>query len=73
MTQDEIAAGQTEDGRQIVATTINADSINGTTINAQQAILNTILTNALTAGKITAAEAMLALQPEWELPEVWDE
>lgn len=60
VTEDEIAAGQTDDGRQIVATTINAGSINGSTITAQEAILNTILTSALTAGKITAGEALIA-------------
>ena len=60
VTDGEIAAGQTDDGRQIVATTINAGSINGSTITAQEAILNTILTSALTAGKITAGEALIA-------------
>ena len=60
VTEEEIAAGQTEGGKQIVATTINAEAINGSTVTAQQAILNTVLTQALTAGKITAAEAMLA-------------
>ena len=60
VTDSEIAAGETEDGRQIVATTINADTINGSTITAQQAILNTVLTQALTAGKITAGEALIA-------------
>ena len=60
VTDSEIAAGETEDGRQIVATTINADTINGSTITAQQAVLNTVLTQALTAGKITAGEALIA-------------
>ncbi len=60
VSEGEIAAGETDDGRQIVATTINAGSINGSTITAQQAILNTIFTQALTAGKITAGEALLA-------------
>ena len=49
VSEAEIAAGELEDGRQIVATTINAESINGTNITAQQAILNTVLTQALTA------------------------
>lgn len=59
VTEGEIAAGQTGDGRQIVATTINAGAIHGDTISAQSAIINTILTYALTAGKITAAEALI--------------
>ena len=58
VTDGEISAGQTDDGRQIVTTTINADSINGSNVTAQQAILGTILTTALTAGKITAGEAL---------------
>lgn len=60
VSEAEIAAGELEDGRQIVATTINAESINGTNITAQQAILNTVLTQALTAKKITAGEALIA-------------
>lgn len=60
VTEEEIAAGQTESGKQIVASTINAEAINGSTVTAQQAVLNTVLTQALTAGKITAVEAMLA-------------
>ena len=60
VTDSEIAAGETEDGRQIVATTINAEVINGSTVTAQQAVLNTVLTQALTAGKITAGEALIA-------------
>lgn len=60
VTDGEISAGQMNDGRQIVTTTINADSINGSNVTAQQAILGTILTTALTAGKITAGEALLS-------------
>ena len=60
VTEGEISAGQMNDGRQIVTTTINADSINGSNVTAQQAILGTILTTALTAGKITAGEALLS-------------
>lgn len=60
VTDGEISAGQTDDGRQIVTTTINAESINGSNVTAQQAILGTILTTALTAGKITAGEALLS-------------
>lgn len=56
----EAAAGVTEGGKPIATTTINAGSIHGSTITAQQAILNTILTQALTAGQITAGEALIA-------------
>ena len=60
VSQEEIDAGETESGRQIVTTTVNAASLNGTTVKAQQAILGTILTDALTAGAITAMEATIA-------------
>lgn len=60
VSQEEIDAGETESGRQIVTTTVNAASLNGTTVKASEAILGTILTTALTAGSITAAEAMIA-------------
>lgn len=60
VTQEEIEAGELNDGRQIATTTVNAESINGTSITAQQAILNTVLTEALTAGQITAGQALIA-------------
>lgn len=60
VTEDEIAAGETDSGMQIVEETINAQSINGQTIKAQEALFNTVLTAALNAGKITANDAMLA-------------
>lgn len=60
VSQEEIDAGETESGRQIVTTTVNAASLNGTTVKASQAILGTILTDALTAGAITAMEATIA-------------
>ena len=56
----EIAAGVTEGGKPIAATSINAGSIHGSTVTAQQGILNTILTQALTAGQITAGQALIA-------------
>ena len=56
----EIAAGQTADGRQIVQEAVNARDLNGQTVKASEAILNTILTSALTAGQITANEALIA-------------
>ena len=60
VTEGEIEAGELDDGRQIVTTTVNADSIHGTSITAQQGILNSILTQALTAGQITAGQALIA-------------
>ena len=60
VTQAEITAGETAAGREIIASNVNAQSLNGTTVKAQQAILGTILTDALTAGAITAMEATIA-------------
>lgn len=56
----EVAAGVTEGGKPIATTSINAESIHGSTVTAQQGILNTILTQALTAGQITAGQALIA-------------
>lgn len=60
VTDGEIAAGQTSAGNQIVETTANIGALNAQDIKAQSAIIASIFTEALTAGKITAAEAMLA-------------
>lgn len=60
VTDGEIAAGETDEGRQIVATTANVGSLNATTIKASEAIIGTIFTESLTAGKITANEALIA-------------
>ena len=60
LTAEEIAAGETADGRQIVQEVVNARSLNGETVKASEAILNTILASALTAGQITANEALIA-------------
>ena len=60
VTAGEISAGETSDGRQIVATTANVGSLNATTVKASQAIIGTIFTESLTAGKITANEALIA-------------
>lgn len=60
VTDAEIEAGETEDGRPIVDETIDAGEINGSTIKGEQAILDEIFTAALTAGQITAAEALIA-------------
>lgn len=60
VTEDELAAGETNDGRQIVASTANVGSLNATTVKASQAILATIFTESLDAGVITAGEALIA-------------
>lgn len=60
LTSGEISAGQTSGGKQIVATTANVDALNATDIKAQSAIISSIFTGALQAGKISAQEAFLA-------------
>lgn len=60
VTEGEIEAGETEDGRQIVATDANIRDLNAQSLRAQQAVIAEIFTTALTAGSITASEALLA-------------
>ena len=60
MTDGEIEAGETEEGRQIVATSANIGNLNATTIKASEAIIGTIVTDSLAAGKITANDALIA-------------
>lgn len=60
VTDDEISAGETSNGKQIVATTANIAALNSTTVKASQAIIDTIYTDGLSAGKITAGEALIA-------------
>lgn len=60
VTEGEIEAGETEDGRQIVATDANIRDLNAQSLRAQQATITEIFTTALTAGKITASEALIA-------------
>ena len=60
LTAEEIAAGVTGDGRQIVADVITAEELSGSTVKAESAILGTILTHAVQAQKVTAMEAVLA-------------
>lgn len=60
VTDGEIEAGETEEGRQIVATSANIGDLNATTIKASEAIIGTIVTESLTAGKITANDALIA-------------
>ena len=60
-TQQELNEGVTSDGRAIVtAETVNAQTIAGQTIAAREGVIGAVLTSALTAGKITASEALLA-------------
>lgn len=49
-----------EGGRQIVETSMNVGSLNATNLQASGAVINSILTTALTAEKITAADALIA-------------
>ena len=60
VTDQEIEAGVTADGKQLVASTANIESLNAQHISAASAIISTIVTDALDAGKITAAQATLA-------------
>lgn len=60
LTGPEISAGQTAGGQQIVETMMNVGSLNATNIQASSAVINQILTTALTAEKITAADALIA-------------
>lgn len=60
VSEDEIATGETDDGRQIVATTANVGSLNATNVKASQAIISTIFAESLEAGQITAGEALIA-------------
>jgi hypothetical protein len=60
VTDGEISAGQTSGGQAIVETTINVRDLNAQNINGSSAIITEIFTDALTAGKITAGQAMIA-------------
>lgn len=59
-TDDEIQNGQTSGGQQIVETSMNVGSLNASNLQASSAVINQILTTALTAEKITAADALIA-------------
>lgn len=60
VTSDEIISGKTRTGHQIVETDMNVASLNATNLSASSAAIGQIVTKALTAEKITAAQAMLA-------------
>lgn len=59
-TAAEIEAGETSDGRKISETTADVAGLNTQTVKAKEAILGTIFTESLTAGKITANEALIS-------------
>ena len=58
--ESEIAAGETEDGLGIVETTENIGELSAQNIKGNEGLFQTILTQSLTAGKITAGEALIA-------------
>lgn len=59
-TGEEIQTGHTDDGRAIVGTTANIQSLNAQSIKAASAVVSEILTDAMTAGSITAGQALIA-------------
>lgn len=60
VTEGEIQAGVTSGGQSIVETTLNVRDLNAQTIKGSSAIITEIFTDALTAGEITAGQAMIA-------------
>lgn len=58
--ESEITAGKTWTGNQIVETTANIKDLNAQNIKGQSALIETIVTTALNAGKITATDALIA-------------
>lgn len=60
VTDGEIAAGQTQAGREIVETHANIAQLDAQSIRAASAVLAEIVSESLTAGRITAGEALIA-------------
>ena len=58
--QGEIEAGETEGGLGIVETTANIGALTAQNVKGNEAIFQTILTQSMTAGKLTAGEALIA-------------
>ena len=56
----EIEAGETESGQGIVNTSANFADLTAQNIKGNEAIFQTILAQSMTAGKLTAGEAMIA-------------
>lgn len=68
LTNDEIAAGEASDGSGIVDTGVDIPGMNGGNIMGSSAVIAEILTDSLTAGKITAGQALIASA---EIPELY--
>ena len=60
VSDSEITTGQTSGGQQIVETNLNVGNLSSVTVQADSAVINSILTIALNAEKITAADALIA-------------
>ena len=60
VSDDEIVSGTTSGGQAIVGTTANVADLNAQNIKAASATIADIFTSALTAGKITAGQALIA-------------
>ena len=60
VTEGEISAAETASGRKIVETDLLVRDLNAENVAARQAEIAEIVTSALSAGQITAVEAMLA-------------
>ena len=60
VTEGETASGITSGGQTIIETTANIRDLNAQTIKGSSAIITDIFADALTAGKITAGQAMIA-------------
>ena len=58
--QGEIEAGETESGQGIVDTSANFADLTAQNIKGNEAIFQTILAQSMTAGKLTAGEALIA-------------
>ena len=58
--QGEIEAGETESGQGIVDTSANFADLTAQNIKGNEGIFQTILAQSMTAGKLTAGEAMIA-------------
>ena len=58
--EEEIEAGETEGGQGIVDTSANFADLTAQNIKGNEGIFQTILAQSMTAGKLTAGEAMIA-------------
>lgn len=60
VTDEDIASGETLAGKPIISTSAVIADLNAQSIKAKSGIIDEILTAALTAGKITATEALIS-------------